>query len=142
MKHPKVSFQELESAFDFASHGQPEETMAFLCRETGQTYFYSEIIDLDEALPDDIDEEDKYIRVPHKQELGLGKPLVLQFAQELMPDAFDKVREIFSHRGAFARFKDLLEYRDMLPQWYAYEEAACERALREWCEDQQIEVED
>ncbi len=68
----------------------------------------------EEELPDDIGDGDKYLRIPDKSELDLGKPLVLDFARQFLPDDFNKVREIFSKRGAYARFKDLLEYRGAL----------------------------
>jgi hypothetical protein len=55
--------------------------------------------DLDE-LPDDIDDSEKYVQIPNKRELDLGKPLVLNFARQFLPDDFDEVRQIFSSRGA------------------------------------------
>ncbi len=137
MGTPTIPFSELLMAFDFASTGQPGDTSAFLCRETGKFYFHSEYGDNLEPLPDDVDD---VVTVPHKKELGLGKPLVLKFAEEVMPDALGKVHEIFSSRGAYARFKDLLEYRDLLKQWQEFEDHAHERALRAWCEDNQIEI--
>jgi hypothetical protein len=33
--------------------------------------------------------------------LDLGKPLVLDFAREFLPDDYDEVRHIFSRRGAY-----------------------------------------
>jgi len=67
---------------------------------------------------------------------------VLQFSAEQLPESYDKVREIFSRRGAYARFKDLLEYQDMLQQWYDHEQQAGENALREWCNDCDIKIVD
>jgi len=40
----------------------------------------------------------------------------------------------------YSRFKDLLERRRMLPQWYEYQGTAKREALHEWCEDRGIEV--
>ena len=59
---------------------------------------------------------------------------MLKFVGEFLPETFGKVEEIFSRSGAYARFKDLLEHRGMLEQWYEYEVKTCEQALREWCE--------
>jgi len=84
-------------------------------------------------LPEDIDDGEKYIAIPHKNDLNLGKRLVLSFAEEYLPESMEKVHEIFSQSGAYARFKDLLEYPDLLQQWYEYEEKASDQALREWC---------
>jgi hypothetical protein len=57
-----------------------------LCdRQSGKIYWHSEFGDNDEELPDDIDNE-KYIAIPDKRALDLGKPLVLDFAREFLPD--------------------------------------------------------
>ena len=81
-------------------------------------------------------------QVPDKKELDLGKPLALAFTREFLPGDFDDVRQFFSRRGAYARFKGLLDQRDALAQWYAFEAKAEEQALREWCELNSIEVSD
>jgi len=48
---------------------------AYLCKETGRILFTSEMGDSDE-LPEDVDDSDKYIAIPHKNDLELGKALV------------------------------------------------------------------
>jgi len=63
---------------------------------------------LDE-LPDDVGDSEKYLQIPDKRELDLGKPLALDFARQFLPNDFDEVRQLFSKRGAYARFKDLLD---------------------------------
>jgi hypothetical protein len=47
---------------------------------------------------------------------------------------------MFQRRGAYARFKDLLDREGLLDQWYAYETAVTERALRAWCERVGLQV--
>lgn len=135
----KVKFDDLLLAFEFVSFGGPMAHEAYLCRETGKIHWYSEFGDNEEELPEDID-SDKYIAIPHKNDLNLGKRLVLRFAAEFLPEELDKVREIFSRRGAYARFKDLLERTGKLEQWYDYEARAQKEALREWCEENGIEI--
>ena len=144
MTQASVKFSDIQNAFDFVSFGDElMEHAAWLCTETGKIYWRSEFDDdEDEPLPEDIDDDEKYIAIPHKNDFNLGKNLVLQFAAEQLPDSYDKVREIFSRRGAYARFKDLLEYQDMLQQWYDYEQQAGEKALREWCNDCDIKIVD
>ena len=95
--------------------------------------------DNDKELPDDIDDE-KYIAIPDKRELDLGKPLVLDFAREFLSDDYDEVRHIFSRRGAYRRFKDLLVRRGALDQWEDFSDKAEEAALREWCVENGIEI--
>ncbi len=137
-----ASFPEILLAFDFvgSSAGLHE---AILCRRTGKIYCRSEFSDLDELndeFPDDVEDGENYIAIPDKRELGLGKPLALDFAREFLPDDFDEVRYMFSKRGAYRKFRALLTRRDALDRWYAFESKATERALREWCELNSIEV--
>ena len=55
-------------------------------------------------------------------------------AAKFLPDDYEEVRRIFSRRGAYGKFKGILERRRALERWYAFEAEASERALREWCE--------
>ncbi len=141
-----ISFQDILNAFEFVSMGGgPGEHQAVLCRQTGKIYWHSEYSDLDELndeLPDDIEDDEKYIAIPDNRELGLGKPLVLAFAREFLPDDFDEVRYIFSKRGAYPKFRALLARRKAVDRWHDFEAKATERALRDWCELNAIAVVD
>jgi hypothetical protein len=140
MARVTVKFDDLLDAFEFVSAGQPFEHEAYLCVATGALHYYSALVDLDEALPDDIDIPGKYLAIPHKNDLDLGKPLALRFAEDVLPDALDDVYDIFTHKGAYGRFKNLLERRGLLQQWYEYEERNRKEALRQWCEENGIEI--
>jgi hypothetical protein len=138
-----ISFQEILDALESVGTDILGEHQAILCRRTGKIYWRSESSELDELndeLPDDIEDDEKYVAIPDKRELGLGKPLVLDFAREFLPDDFDEVRYIFSKRGAYAKFRALLIRRNVLERWYEFEAKGTERALREWCELNAIEV--
>lgn len=134
-----VSFKDILDAYEFVSFGGTGEHQAFLCKQSGKIYLHSDLSDELDELPEDID-SDKYIQIPDKKDLELGKPLVLEFARQFLRADLDKVRQIFSSRGAYARFKDLLEHRGALDQWYDFEAKAAEKALREWCELNSIAV--
>jgi hypothetical protein len=108
-----VSFSDLQLAFEFVSSGGMGENEAYLDRRSGKIYWHSEFGENDEELPDDIDDE-KYIAIPDRRELDLGKPLVLDFAREFLSDDYDEVRHIFSGRGAYRRYKELLLRRGAL----------------------------
>jgi Uncharacterised protein family (UPF0158) len=134
-----ISFKELMETYELASMGSSEygEQYAYLCRESGKIYWHSEFSDLEELndeLPEDIEDEDKYIQLPSKRELDLGVPLVMDFARQVLPRDFDDVSDMFRRRGAYGRFKQLLIRKRALEQWYDFEQKATERALREWCE--------
>ena len=72
--------------------------------------------------------------------LDLGKSLVFQFVSENLPGDLDQVERIFRKRGAYSRFKDLLERRNLLEQWYNYETDETSKALRAWCQKNKIEL--
>jgi hypothetical protein len=140
-----VSFQEILRGFEFAASGGIGEYQAILYRQTGKIYLHSEVSDFDEPideLPEDVEDDEKYIALPDKRELGLGKPLALDFAREFLPHDFDEVRDIFGRRGAYAKFRALLIRTKTLERWYDFESKATKRALREWCESNSIELAD
>ncbi len=134
-----TEFKDIVDAFDFVSADSTRATRALLDKETGKTYLKSEFLDDDEEWPDDIDDE-KYIEIPHKNDLNLGKKLVLNFAFEHSPNAVDEIEAIFRRKGAYSKFKTLLERKGIIEKWYEYELQAQERALREWCEFNEIEI--
>jgi hypothetical protein len=138
-----ISFDDILQAFEFAGVNGGGSHRAILCRRTGKIYFHSEFSDLEEfndELPDDVEDEEKYIDIPDKRELGLGKPLALDFAREVLPNDFDDVRYMFSKRGAYKKFRALVTRRNTLDRWYDFESKATEQALREWCQFNSIEV--
>jgi hypothetical protein len=133
-----VSFSDVQLAFEFVSSGGMGENEAYLDRQSGKIYWHSEFGDNDEELPNDIDDE-KYISIPDKTELDLGNPLVLDFAREFLPVDYDEIRHIFSRRGAYGRYKDLLVRRGALERWYDFSNKAEEAVLREWCAENGID---
>ena len=116
------------------------EHEAILCKRTGKIYFHSESGDDEEELPDDIVNEEKYIAIPHKNDLGLGKRLALNFASLHLPSKLGRIEDIFRKQGAYSRFKEVLLSRDALERWYEFEAKAQEKAIRDWCEVNSIEI--
>ena len=135
-----VDWDELQNTFEFASLEEVGSHEAVLCRKTGKFLWLTEQFDGADEWPDDADDEEKYLAIPHKKELDLGKPLVFAFAEEYLPNDFDEIQRIFRKRGAYARFKDLLHRKNALERWYDFENKATEAALREWCEANDIVI--
>jgi len=136
-----IKFSDIEDAFFFVSMGEMYMNSAILCIKTGQIFYISDFGDSDE-LPEDIDDDtDKYIEIPHKNELDLGKPLVLEFLIMYLPDSVEKVNSFFRKKGAYSKFKDLIDAKGLLDKWYAFEEEEQNKALREWCQDNDINFE-
>jgi hypothetical protein len=133
----KVNYNDLFIAADFVSGGGGGAS-AYVCTETGAIHLVSSYIG--EEVPDDLETSDKYFAVPSKRELDLGFRLVLSFAADEMPDAYDEIGGIFRKKGAYGRFKDFLARKGALEKWYAYEEDATRAALRDWCEENGLEL--
>lgn len=136
-----IQFDDLSTAFDFVSFAAPFEHRAFVSLDTGAIYWVSATSPIDEEdLPDDLETSDRYIAIPHKNELDLGNNLALRFVEEHVPDRYADVEDFFRRRGAYARFKELLAAEGWLEQWYAFEAESTERALRHWCKANEIRL--
>jgi hypothetical protein len=135
-----VKYEDLSEAFDFVSFAAPIEHEAYISLDTGAIFWVSALDSLDEEVPDDLETSDRYIAVPHKNDLDLGSVLALRFAAEALPDQYARVERFFDHRGAYARFKELLAKEGLLDKWYAFEAVATERALKDWCAEHDIHV--
>ncbi|MBL7645356.1 MAG: hypothetical protein JNK74_04100 [Candidatus Hydrogenedentes bacterium] len=140
-----LKFSAVDQAY-YQNSGVYADVYTILNRHTGETLCNHGDLDLTEID----DAEDRgvdvhgpdWVEVPKQDDLRLGRQVAIDFVAEFLPDDLDRVYDYFSSRGAFRRFKDLLEMRDKVAEWRAYEQARTEAALREWCADNDIELED
>jgi Uncharacterised protein family (UPF0158) len=135
-------FNEIEDAMMFVSSSGYGEYSALLDKSTGKIYYQSAYGDLDELeeFPEDEYDPDIHIEIPHKNELDLGRNLVFEFVEEQLSNDFERVRNIFRKKGAYGRYKDLLEERGLLEKWYDFENERQTKAIREWCEENDIKL--
>jgi len=116
------------------------EHNAYVSLDTGQIYWTSEMNPMEDDVPDDLGTSDRYIAIPHKNDLDLGRNLALRFVGHELPDCYERAEDIFRYKGAYGRFKHLLESRRVLDKWYKFEAESVEKALREWCADNDIQI--
>lgn len=135
-----VSFDELLTSFEWVSSGFSGEDSAYVSRLTGKIFWSSSNNEEAQELPPDIEDEAVYVMVPHKQDLDLGRDLALRFAEAYLPESLPLVDGFFRSRGAYARFKALLERTNQLAHWYEFEQAAVEHALRQWSADNGLQL--
>jgi hypothetical protein len=138
---PIVSRDELENTLEWMSSDFLDNE-AYICRKTGKIHWISGdsgAID-DEEIPEDIHDSDKYVPVPDKQDLDLGNRLVFGFASQYLPRRYDDVRDMFRRKGAYRRFRNLLERQALLEEWYRYSDEQQTKALAEWCEAEDLEL--
>ncbi len=137
----QVKFSGLLDAFEFVSFGVPLEQSAYIDPDTGRIFCVSAEIEMEgELVPDDLETSNRYISIPHKNDLNLGRDLALSFAEEELSSQYNVVAGFFQRKGAYSRFKSLLESQRLIEKWYRFEELATEKALRLWCSENGIEI--
>ncbi len=134
-----ISYSDLEDAFMFVGSGFVDSTSVAIHKETGKTYYMSEMSDVDE-FPEDVD-GGNYVFVPDKRELDLGQSLVFDFTAKYLPEKLNEVEAIFRRRGAYRNFKDMLLAEGKLDEWHQFEQERTRQALLEWAEDCGLKVE-
>ena len=135
-------FSDVENAFMYVASAGYGMNSALLCKDTGEIYYRSEMSDIDETEEVDDLDLDLCIEIPHKNDLDLGRHLVFEFVEEYLPDDYERVRGIFRHKGAFSHYKDLVDRRGRLKKWYDFENQREEAALRRWCKENDIDLEE
>ena len=135
-----VDLNELLDAIEYVSSVITTDAAAYVSRETGQVYFVGTDLEPEDALPDDIDAADRYVAIPSKQDLDLGRPVALRFAEAHLPEHYGTIFAAFSHAGAYSKFKDLLERHGQLAAWYDFESKAQRKALSDWCAAQGFDI--
>jgi len=136
-----MKLDEIEDAFLYVSSAPQFTNSALLSQKTGEIFYISGMGDSDD-LPEDIEDSDEYIEIPHKNDLDLGNRLVMDFVAEQCPELLGKVHAIFKRKGAYSRYKELLDSKGLLEKWYDYENQHTKEALRQWCADNGIELTD
>lgn len=134
---PTVSLDQLQDAMLWVSSDFLDNE-AYVCRQTGKIFLVADDSGMmdEEDVPEDIHISDRYLHVPDKRDLDLGKQLVFDFSSQYLAQHYNDVRDMFRRKGAYRHFKDFLERQDMLEKWYAYSDKQEAKALAEWCEAQ------
>ncbi|CAI8925130.1 UPF0158 family protein [Methylocaldum szegediense] len=140
MSKAKLSYSELLDAFEFVSASAPMDNRAFIDRGNGKIHYLASELDFEEKIPDDLESSNRYVEVPHKYDLDLGRNFILSFIQQELPDEYETVSEFFRRKGAYRRFKDFLDSRNQLERWYEYQSRETEKALRLWCDENGLEL--
>lgn len=139
---PAIPYDDLEAALHWVSSSAPFTNAAYISKTDGRVYYHSSShFAADDELPDDYEDAAAYWSVPHKNDLDLGRDLVERFTDQRFPESSREVHDIFRHRGAYSRFKSLLQRLGLLDDWYAYERAATQAALLDWARENGLSVE-
>lgn len=133
----QIKIDDIVLAIEFSSSSMFDSEV-FINTETGEIHCVGDSVD--EPVPSDIFENKKYICVPGKADLDMGKALAIDFVAKYIPDKLNLAYEIFSRKGAYSKFKSLLASLNQLDNWYAYEQSSLRNAALEWCSENGINV--
>jgi hypothetical protein len=146
-----IDLHTLLDAVEYKTAGGDLGTVeAWICMTSGRLLFrddasdgalyWSHDIDDRDGVPDDPDDREDFVPIPSRRDLDLGRTLALRYVARHLPDDYGTVELTFRSPGAYARFKHLLDQRDRLQEWHAFEQAAVEQELRDWCEAVGVEL--
>ena len=120
-----------------------EEATQEYDKATGEIHFiYDGMVDgeINQELEEYICESDDFIALPEKYEIN-DYEIMREFIYTLPNGNLqDKLINAISGRGAFRRFREVLDDYGKTEKWYAYKEAAYEQIAREWAERHDIEI--
>ena len=138
----KFLFSDIENAFMYVASAMYGMNSAVLCKDTGKMLYRSDMAGINEIEDEDNLDWDHCIGIPHKNDLGLGRNLVFEFVEEYLPNDYERVRQMFRRKRAYSNYKALLERRGLLEKWYEIENSREEQALRKWCKENEVELEE
>lgn len=133
----RIELPELLSALEFADMHEIQGG-AYIDRETGAIHITAD--GAEGELPDDIEDPRRFLTVPDRRQLDLGRNVLFDFIKQRLPADYDTVAGYFDRKGGYRRTKTLLEARGALEAWHRFEERADEDALREWCAEHDIDI--
>ena len=114
----------------------------FLDLETGESVFLADelITGLDnEGLDHEIEENPKrYLRLPTKFEIH-EYHIMEEFIWTLKGKRADKLECAIRGRGAFRRFKDMVDRMGISQQWYDFQSEYYRKLAIEWCQEHGLE---
>ncbi|MBI3985842.1 MAG: hypothetical protein HY343_02900 [Lentisphaerae bacterium] len=131
-------YSDIEMAIEYVSSA-PEGTNRVVYDKVSRRFFYASDFSGENEIPDDLDWK-QCVEMPHKHELDLGHDLVFRFVEQVIPSEEHTVHKFFTRPGAYARFKDFLDRRELLQAWYDFEALAQREAIERWCKDNGLEI--
>lgn len=137
----RLKYTDIAEAVFFVSDAHLMDHAAVICRSTGEICLSTEDGEIDQ-IPEEVYESDEWVAVPEFRDIGCGSNLVHEFIASYAPREAEEVQRIFHRPGAYGRFKDLLANHGLLEEWYQFESAQQETAIRDWCAECGIDLED
>ena len=135
----QIPYNQIKSAFLFVSVLPKYNNRALVSKKTGEFHYITELGDPVEPT-DETEYSEDNIEMPHKDDLDLGKRLVIDFTKECMPEEIEIVNDFFRKKGAYSGYNKWLEKNGLLEKWRQYESIRQDEALKKWCSEVGIEI--
>ena len=91
---------------------------------------------------DVLENENNYLALPTKFDFNEYQ-IMEKFSLSLQdPKASELLYRLIKGKGAFRRFKDTAHTLELSDEWFAYRDAALRQLAIDWCESNQIQVND
>jgi len=129
--HP-LDRDDLHLAVEYVTGGGSYGAEAYIDLRSGAILYGGS--DAEEPLPKGVHNTKRYLRVPTKKELDLGRDDALAFTEQHAPQLLERAEYIFHAAGAFDRFKHLMREHGLLDAWYAYQDQRLWEELETWAE--------
>ncbi len=138
----KFTYSEIEMAFEFVSSAEEGDNFAYLCKDAGEIFYFSETLGLDERRGRDMNSGNCFL-IPHRNSLDLGRELAFDFIDEFLPSEYAGVRDAFADpEDSWGKYTALLEANGRLQDWQDYQSHHTSRLLREWCAARDIAIQE
>lgn len=133
---------DIHSALIYVSSSGFGENTAIYDKETGKIYLCSDMAGIDEfeEFCESQYNEKIHIDIPHKNDLALGRNLVFEFMRKHSPENENVVSQIFRKKGAYSKFKNFLDSKNILQKWYDFENSRELEELNNWCQENNIDI--
>lgn len=140
-----LTFSELELTYMLVSaKGTGLEVNAYIERANGTIHIDNEELNEGDSIPHDLDNNDKYVRVPTQDELLNEFELMkLLAARQLDETEQQEFQQLTMGRGQDSAVREGIHYLNSigkLPAWRQLVTNAQEQALRNWAEQQGLRL--
>ncbi|WP_298444354.1 UPF0158 family protein [uncultured Ferrimonas sp.] len=109
----------------------------YLCVENGAIYFDNEA---NGALPDDVDDWERYLEIPSYDDLDLGIGLRYRFIEHHGQEWAAELTELLQGAGSLQQFDQQLQAHALGPAWQHYQQTQSVRALQEWAAELELKL--
>ena len=135
-----ITWFDLQLSLDFADAGQKYDGGAWFNRKTGELWTCGDGIWGPQEPAEDLNQSPDFVPAPNSHDLRLGVPLAMDFAYARLPDQVEEIRALFHRKGGWRNFRTLIARQNVEQEWFAWQDAATEKALREWAAEEGFEV--